>query len=1007
MLPFGLQQMRQLNHGLVWPPIPRVCSLWKFVAVLEYFGLVLTEYSFYCIFLINPFVGQFVVAGSAASSGSPSGLYLSSNYGFSWTLANFSAGMGWTSVCSDSTGNRLAATSVNGNTGSHVSIICFQNIIFSIYFFHLFFLRLAEGIYYSSNRGIDWLKSDASALAYTGIASDSTGQYLVACDNTESNNGQGHIYTSTDYGAQFSQSPLSGNNYMSVASDSTGQKLAAATTTFIYTSIDRGLQWTQTSAPQHTYNKVVSSSSGHFLIAGGVEVLYTSNNSGASWLRSELPPSGIYAAISADSAGRNLVAGSNTLYASSDYGLSWVAQYTLTTGDWTAACSDSAGQRLVSASSDQGLFNYPSNTAWPTAAPTTATPTVVPTSHAPSRYVLLIRYCYTSKICLSSNNCIGRSPTVQPSATRAPSATLAPSVILTAMPTPTLTNSWVQSSAPVSQYISWSAVASNAEGDRLIAVQVFEDNQYTYTFLYVSADFGETWSKTGPSSGYWVSVGSDASGLKLAAAQQDGYIYTSPNGGVSWIQRATVQSWICISSDASGSHLFAGVAYGYSFVSSDGGAHWNELSSGPYSANAIAASSSGQYVVASDSSPLGGYLYLSNNYGLNWTYWDYNSIWAGVASDATGNYLIAVSNEGQVFVNENRTAEWRPSGAPLMPYLNGVASDSTGRYVVLAGDDIYTSSDYGASFVPSSAAGQGWAAVASDSTGQFLVAAESYPGGGIWTCQGAPLPPVPSWYPTQHPTFQPTTDVLYVVSFRSNITLIGLTAPTLDSVSQATIASATAVSMNLPASAVTFVGSATAFIDVSTTATAVAAFAQHQSGNKGSLRTAGAKMQDSTYSLIAITLTSVVLSDTSYYNTTQLYDALTASLQSAVQSGSYDTALHNSATSSGATALKNAVAVSVHSSSPTVTTKHNGGGGSSGTGLSGGAIAGIVVGSVPVLALAAAVFWCYRKGSPTAAAPSSARAPPDAAGVEGAFEGTRPVGEFELNPVHANAAPVA
>jgi hypothetical protein len=126
-------------------------------------------------------------------------------------------------------------------------------------------------------------------------------------------------------------------------------------------------------------------------------------------------------------------------------------------------------------------------------------------------------------------------------------------------------------------------------------------------------------------------------------------------------------------------------------------------------------------------------------------------VWSGVASDASGNHLVAVSAGHLVvpsFVNyfsgvavsANAGMTWALTSGPA---LSAVASDPSGtNLVACGGGGISTSVNAGMTWTPS-----GWAAptgqsyctsVASDSTGTHLVAAVGGPwGGDIWTSSNA------------------------------------------------------------------------------------------------------------------------------------------------------------------------------------------------------------------------------------------------------------------------------
>src|SRR6266545_2194954 len=103
-------------------------------------------------------------------------------------------------------------------------------------------------------------------------------------------------------------------------------------------------------------------------------------------------------------------------------------------------------------------------------------------------------------------------------------------VILAAM-NPALAQEWVQTSAPIT---NWSAIASSADGTKLVAVVSGTQPSPIYT----STNAGLTWMRTSAPLYYWSSVTSSADGKKLAATGCPGCpmfpIYTSTNSGVTW-----------------------------------------------------------------------------------------------------------------------------------------------------------------------------------------------------------------------------------------------------------------------------------------------------------------------------------------------------------------------------------------------------------------------------------------------------------------------------------------
>jgi hypothetical protein len=121
------------------------------------------------------------------------------------------------------------------------------------------------------------------------------------------------------------------------------------------------------------------------------------------------------------------------------------------------------------------------------------------------------------------------------------------------------------------------------------------------------------------------------------------------------------------------------------------------------------------------------------------------------------------------------------------------------------------------------------------------------------------------------------------------------------------------------------------------------------------LRSGSDKQVQAGYSIRAITRTSIALSATTYATTDALYAGLTTNFDAAVDDGSYAATLR----ASSATELANVTASDPESSPPTVIEPPSGGGGGGGSDLSGGAIAGIVIGVLAGVAMIAFLYYFF------------------------------------------------
>ncbi|HXC36200.1 MAG TPA: hypothetical protein VNV43_10020, partial [Candidatus Acidoferrales bacterium] len=102
----------------------------------------------------------------------------------------------------------------------------------------------------------------------------------------------------------------------------------------------------------------------------------------------------------------------------------------------------------------------------------------------------------------------------------------------------------------------WNAVALSADGSKMAAA-------VSNGTIYVSSNFGSTWSHNAPAEN-WVSMASSSDGSKLVAVAAKGGIFTSSNWGVTWTletnnNASASANWSCVTSSSSGSVLAAGI----------------------------------------------------------------------------------------------------------------------------------------------------------------------------------------------------------------------------------------------------------------------------------------------------------------------------------------------------------------------------------------------------------------------------------------------------------------
>jgi hypothetical protein len=289
---------------------------------------------------------------------------------------------------------------------------------------------------------------------------------------------------------------------------------------------------------------------------------------------------------------------------------------------------------------------------------------------------------------------------------------------------------------------AWQAVASSANGARLVAVEYGGQ-------IHTSSDGGVSWVAH-ESNRNWASVASSADGMKLVAADQLGQVYTSSDGGANWTAHSTdpsnantTRNWISVASSADGNHLAALEENGLIYTSSDAGSTWTAHAS---SRNwvGVASSADGSKLVAIVG---GGQTYTSSDSGTNWAAGTFPSAgsWSSVASSADGSKLVAATDAGQVYISNDSGVTW------VSPTLNApadstvVVSSADGtKLVAMAGGQVFTSVDGGTTWtLRGTDTNRVWFAVAATADGDRLLgveAATNGPGSGIYTSVATTTP---------------------------------------------------------------------------------------------------------------------------------------------------------------------------------------------------------------------------------------------------------------------------
>lgn len=185
---------------------------------------------------------------------------------------------------------------------------------------------------------------------------------------------------------------------------------------------------------------------------------------------------------------------------------------------------------------------------------------------------------------------------------------------------------------------------------------------------------------------WWVASNSD--GVKLFAAAQNGFIYTSTNSGASWTKQtgSSALAWNAVCCSQDGSKVFAVAQDGNVYVSTDGGVNWGATAvSGATGLFVICCSANGATVLAGDGVG-GGHLYLSTNTGSSFSSEAGALGWSCVAMSSSAGLMVAFGGDGSLYTSPNGTV-WTVNATAPANGWNCAAISSDETKIVLGSND--------------------------------------------------------------------------------------------------------------------------------------------------------------------------------------------------------------------------------------------------------------------------------------------------------------------------------
>jgi hypothetical protein len=259
-----------------------------------------------------------------------------------------------------------------------------------------------------------------------------------------------------------------------------------------------------------------------------------------------------------------------------------------------------------------------------------------------------------------------------------------------------------------------------------------------------------TWTKRESApQGYWQSLSSSADGKKLLAVRWGGDIYSSADGGATWIDHTDqgANRWISASVSGDGAKFMVVTDHSSSLfvVSSNSGATWSSetVSGASYLSRAALSMDGSKIAVVSSGDYYGlGNVFTSIDGGSTWTCRSSAGAykWCSIALSSDASVLAATH-----FENNDKTSPsgfavsidggltWIERSYPGTTYCRAVALSADGKKIAACNSRrIYTSSDLGVTWTPRISGFQTMWDIASSADGMTLAVVAGGDGNTGW-----------------------------------------------------------------------------------------------------------------------------------------------------------------------------------------------------------------------------------------------------------------------------------
>lgn len=560
------------------------------------------------------------------------------------------------------------------------------------------------------------------------------------------------------------------SNMNRVCSSSDGKYVALMNYFSVYTSNNYGQTWiVNTSLGKKAFTGLCISETGQYLVCSvQSDYIYTSSDYGATWITQTSQGTLEWTYVACSSSGKYVIGTADkNIYLSSNYGKTFTLSFTLISQEivYLNSCACSSDFTTIGAceskfSGSDMVRTYLSRdfgATWVLSVSSSSSYLSMSISST-GKYIML--GTSTGGVFLSSDNGISYTQVYN-------NTNLSCSTVNVSANGKYLIAGLSDGSAVGTVYLStdmgatWSALSAPYSSNSYMSAKISDSSQYIFAVisggvncivrggvdLYdlsgistVNSGYLDIGYKTSPNMSLvtaltsssnlsWQGIGGSSDGQYLIATAYGSGLYRSSNWGNTWTQSTqTSGNWENVSVSGDGMYALANINANV-YRSIDWGNTWALVATATKPVSKVSVSTNAQYMYFI---AYNGKIYRSTDFGVTWEQTESDRYWGNMSCSADGKYVYAATNNTNpptngIYVSSDYGVTFVKTTAPNSAW-NGLCVCRNGEmvYAAINGGQVYKTGDYGATWqILSASPSSDWYIMGGSETGKYVVSVSS------------------------------------------------------------------------------------------------------------------------------------------------------------------------------------------------------------------------------------------------------------------------------------------